>query len=377
MDFNLSEEQKILKDTARSFLANECSSDFVREMEQDQRGYTPDLWRKMAELGWMALVLPEEYNGLGASILDVVLMMEEMGRVCLPGPFLSNLLGAMAILEAGNEAQKSEYLPRVAAGDLVLCLAFCEPCSTQYEPGYVATKAVAKGEGFILNGTKLFVSDAHVSDYLICTIRTEGESLSQQGISLFLVPRQTTGVKLTPLKTIAADKQFEVVLEDVAVPPENLLGKPGRGWPALEKVLKIAALAKCGEMVGGAQKVLEMTVDYAKERVQFGRPIGMFQSIQHHCANMLLDVEGSRHITYKAACLMNEDPSSELWVATAKGLVSEAFRRVITLGHQIGGGTAIMTEHDMTLYSRRAKAAEVSFGDAAYHRRAVASALGL
>jgi len=377
MDFSLNEEQRILKDSARSFLEAECSSNFVREMEEDERGYTSELWRKMSELGWMALLLPEKYDGIECSLLDLVLLVEEMGRVCMPGPFFSTLIGSMAIMEAGSEAQKTEYLPRVARGDLVLTLAFCEAGSSRYEPIYVTSGASESDQEFVLQGTKLFVSDAHVADFIIYTARTEGESLSSQGISLFLVPRQTAGLKLTPLETIASDKQFEVVLEGVTVPRYNLLGRLNEGWLYLEKVLKMAALAKCAEMVGGAQKVLDMTVAYAKERVQFGKPIGAFQAIQHHCADMLLDVEGSRYMTYKTASLMSEGQSSHLNVAVTKGWVSEAFRRVISLGHQIGGGTAFMTEHDMTLYSRRAKAAEVAFGDAGYHRRLVASALGL
>ena len=377
MDFNLSKEQKILKDSARSFLKTECPTDFVRQMMEDPTGYTPELWRKMAELDWISLLLPEKYDGLGADLSDFVLMLEEMGRACLPGPFLSTVLGALTILEGGDENHKSRYLPRVATGDLLLCLAFCEPGSTQYQPTYVETKAVQRGEEFMIQGTKLFVSDAQVADYVICTARTSGAGLSSRGISLFMIPKQTVGLKMLPLKTIAGDKQFEVIMEDVIVPKENLLGEFDQGWPIFEKILQIAALAKCVEMVGGAQKVLEMTVDYAKNRVQFGKPIASFQAIQHHCANMLLYVEGSRHITYKTACLMDEGRSSKIRIATAKGWVSEAYKRVIALGHQVGGGAAIMTEHDLTLYSRRAKAAEVAFGDAAYHRMVVASSLGI
>ncbi len=377
MDFSLSKEQKGLKDSARRFLRTECPSEFVRDMEEDETGYTHEFWQKVVKLDWMSMMLPEEYDGLDASLLDFILMMEEIGRACMPGPFLSTTLGALTILEGGNENQKSTILPRIANGQLNLSLAYCEPENTRYEPINIGTKAVKEGNMFVIQGTKLFVSDAHVSDYLICTARTKGDRSSPQGISIFLIPKQTDGLKLAPLKTIAGDKQFEVVLDRVKVPEENLIGTQGQGWLIFEKVLQIAALAKCAEMVGGADKVLEMTVDYAKNRTQFGKPIGVFQAIQHHCANMLLDVEGSRYITYKTACLADEGSHSKFWAATAKGWVSEAYKRVIRLGHQIGGGIAVMTEHDLTLYSRRAKAAELAYGDAPYHRKTVASEMGL
>lgn len=377
MDFSLSKEQKVLKESAREFLKSECTSEFVRQMEEDPTGYTLGFWRKLTQLDWMAMTLPEEYDGLGASLFDFVLMVEEMGRACMPGPFLSNTLGALTIMEGGDTNQKSTYLPRVATGDLNLCLAYGEPGNTRYEPTNIGTKASKKGEDFVIQGTKLFVSNAHVADYIICTARTEGDRLSSKGISLFMIPKQADGLKMTPLKTIAGDKQFEVVLEDVTVPYENLIGKPGQGGLVFEKILQIAALAKCAEMVGGAEKVLEMTVDYAKNRVQFKKPIGAFQAIQHHCANMLLAVEGSRYITYKTACLIDEGYPAEFWISTAKGWVSEAYKNVIRLGHQVGGGIAVMTEHDLTLYSRRAKAAEVAYGDAPYHRKIVATELGL
>lgn len=377
MNFHLNEEQRMLKESARGFLSDRCTSDWVREMEADDLGYSKKLWSDMAELGWLGLMLPEEHQGFGWSLLDLMVLVEEMGRTCLPGPFLPTTLGALTVEQAGSQELKADILPKVAAGELVLTLAFLEAGCPAYAPSMVTTTAQEQKQGYLLEGNKLFVADAHAADYLIVSARTGGESDSARGISLFLLPLQSAGLSLTRLKTIAGDKQFEVALDKVAAPAQSLLGPAGNGWPVLDRILKMGALAKCAEMVGGGSKVLEMTVEYAKERVQFGLPIGQYQAVQHHCANMLMDLEGSRFITYKAAWAMAQGQPSELLVASAKAFVSEAYNRVVGLGHQIGAGTAYMAEHDMTLYSRRAKAAELAFGDAAFHREQAAQVLGL
>ncbi len=377
MDFNLTEEQKILQKTARDFLEAECPSSFVREMETNDRGYTSELWGKMAELGWMALIIPEEYEGVGGSLLDLTIMMEEMGRACLPGPFLSTAVCCLGILEAGNNRQKKELLSGISTGEMILTLAFTEPANTRYDPFLITTRAEGNGDDFVINGTKLFVPDAHVTDYFICVARTSGEPGSKEGITLFLVDSKTPGISLTPMKTFAGDKQFEVSFDHVKAPAAAILGQLDQGGGKLERTLQKAAILKCAEMIGGAQKVLDMATDYAKDREQFGRPIGSFQAVQHHCSNMLMDIEGGRFITYKAAWMLSNRIPCGKQVAAAKAWVSEAYKRVAGLGHQILGATGYMIEHDMTLYSRRAKLAEVAFGDANFHREAVALELGL
>lgn len=377
MDFRLTPEQQMLQDSARDFLADHCSSDFVRQMEQDRLGFTPELWGGMAELGWMGLLIPEEYGGIGWGLTELVVMAEEMGRACLPGPFLSTTLGALALARSGSEAQKQEILPKVVSGEAVLTLAYLEAGCAVYDPLFQAATARKQDGAWLLEGGKLFVPDAEASHWILLCARTSGSPRDQEGISLFLAPRSARGLELRPLKTIAGDKQFEVSLKDVALPPDALVGEAGQGWPLLEQLLMTGALAKCGEMVGGAAKVLEITADYAKERVQFGSPIGRFQAVQHHCANMLMDLESSRFITRKAAWSMGQERPNPMLVAAAKAWVSEAYRRVVSLGHQIGAATAYIVEHDMTLFSRRAKAAELAFGDAAYHYGQVAQRLGL
>lgn len=378
MDFDFTEEQKILSKTARDFLESNCPSSFVLEMEEDEKGYTEALWRGMAELGWMALIIPEEYEGVGGDFLDLVVMLEEMGRACLPGPFFSTVvLGSQSIMVAGNKSQRREFLPKIATGDMTLTLAMTEPDTTKYDPYLIKTNASPHENGFFIEGTKLFVPDAQVADWIICAARTAGEQNSKEGITLFVVDRKSPGIECTPLKTIAGDKQSEVLFQKVHVPEKDMLGELNNGGRHLENILQKAAIGKCAEMVGGAQKVLEMATNYAKEREQFGKPIGCFQAVQHHCANMLIDVEASRFITYKAAWMLSRGIPCTKEVAAAKAWVGEACRRVSALGHQVQGGTAYIIEHDMPLYSRRAKAAEVSFGDASFYRSIMAQEIGL
>ena len=377
MDLSLNEQQEMLRKMARDFLISQCPKSLVREMETDSRGYPPELWREIAQLGWLGLAIPTGYGGEGSTFLDSVVLLDEMGRACFPGPFFSTvILGASTILEAGSNEQKEDMLPRICQGDLLLTLAFAEQ-HVQYKPDDMSTKATASEDGYVISGTKLFVPDAHVADYMICVARTQDTGNKEQGISLFLVDNKSQGIVYTPLQTIAGDKQYEVVLDKVAVPSQSLLGKLDQGWSYLKKVLQKAAVAKCAEMIGGAQYVLEMTVSYAKERIQFERPIGSFQAIQHHCANMATDVDGARLITYQAAWMLSEGLPCAKEIAMAKAWVSDAYQRVTTLGHQVHAGAGFIIDHDMPLYFRRAKAAEVAFGDADFNRELVAQELGL
>ncbi len=378
MDFSFTDEQKMLRQSARDFLQAECSKAYVRQMEKDPRGFAPELWRKMADLGWMGVVFPEKYGGIGGDFLDLLVLLEEMGRACLPGPFFSTVvLGGLPILEAGNEAQKDQVLPPITSGQAVLTLAHAEPAMTCYDPFLIQVRAVAQGGGYVVEGTKLFVPDAHVADRILCVARTSGKASGKEGISLFLIEAKAPGIRWELLKTVARDKQCDLQFQKVKVSDKNLLGPRDQGGVILERLLEKAALAKCAEMIGGAQFVLDMCVSYAKEREQFGRLIGTFQAVQHHCANMAMAIEGSRSITYKAGWMLGQGLPSGKLVAAAKAWVSEAYKKVAALGHQIMAGTGYMEEHDMPLYSRRAKAAEFAFGDANYHKRVMAREIGL
>jgi len=377
VDFGLNEIGEILKKSARDFLIAECPKSYIKEMAKDEKGYRPEIWRKMADLGWMGLMFPQKYGGGEGSFLDLVVLLEEMGRACLPGPFFSTvLLGGMTILDAGNEKQKSELLPLIAQGKLIVTMALLEPHST-YSEENIKMEAIDSSDSYMITGTKLFVPDAHVSDYIICAARNKSRLTNKDGISLFLVDTKSPGIKTTLLKTLAGDKQCEVRFEKVKMSRESILGELHRGWPCVQRIIHKAAISKCAEMIGGAQQVLEMTVDYVKQRIQFGRPIGSFQSIQNYCVQMLTDVETSRFITYQAAWKISEGLPYANDVAMAKAWVSDAYRRVVTLGHQCFGGTAYMEDHSLHLYLTRAKAAELAFGDADFHRESLALGMGL
>ncbi len=371
MDFNLTEEQEMLRKAARDFFNKELPKSLVKELVKDKRGYSPELWKKMAGLGWMGLIIPEKYDGSGVSFLDLTVLMEEMGRACLPGPFFSTaVLGAMTILEAGSEEQKKQILPKVASGELLLSLAVSEPDAIN-SPKHFSVEATAAGDGYSISGTKLFVSDAHIANYLICAAKTKG------GITLFLVDAKSPGLTVNPLPTVSGDKQCEVKFDGVKVNKGNILGKEGKGWKYVEKVMAKGAVARCAEMTGGAQQVLEMTVDYAKTRVQFGCPIGLFQAVQHHCANMVTDVNGIRYITNKAAWMLSEGLPCTKEVSMAKAWANEAYRRITVLGHQVHGAIAFQQDHDLHLFTKQAGLGASTMGDVAYHEEVVARELGL
>jgi 3-oxocholest-4-en-26-oyl-CoA dehydrogenase beta subunit len=378
MDFIISKEQKSIQRAAREFLKTECNSEFVREMEKDSTGYTDEFWRKIGEIDWMALSIPAEYDGIGGDVIDLVLLMEEMGRACTPGPFFSTVvLGGYSLALYGDQDQKKQFLPKIANADTKITLALTEPETFKYDPYLISTDAVPEGDDFIINGVKLFVPDAHVAETIICAARTSGQKHDRKGITLFLVDASSPGIELSPLKTIGGDKQFEILFNNVTVSKSTILGGLNQGCTLLNDVLKYAAICKCAEMVGGAQKVLEMASAYAKERRQFKKQIGSFQAIQHHCANMLINLEGSRYITYKAAWMLGNNIPCDREISIAKAWVSDSYKTIVALGHQVQGGAAFMEEHDMPLYSRRAAAGIVAFGDAAYHKEKIASSLGL
>jgi alkylation response protein AidB-like acyl-CoA dehydrogenase len=378
MNFGFNEEQELLRNTARKFFENECPSDTVRKLMETPEGMSAELWKKLAEQGWLGLIFPEPYDGMALGLVDLVVLMEEMGRAVAPGPYFSTvLLGGLAILEAGSDAQKKEWLPKIAAGDKRVALAWMEP-SAQLGPAGVTLTAAEKGGTYTLSGTKLFVHDAHTADALVVAARTR-PGAGPEGVSLFLLPKGTKGLAVTLLPTMDQTRKLcEVACSDVTVGADALLGAAGAGWTPLSRVLDRATVALCAEMCGGAQKVLDMTVEYAKIRQAFGRPIGSYQGVKHRAADMLVDVENSKSITYYAAWALDENsPEAPLAVSMAKAYVSDAFRRVAAAGIQLHGGIGFTWEHDLHLYFKRAKGSEFTFGDATHHRERVAQLVNL
>jgi len=371
MDFSLSEEQKILGQEARRFLGKECPSELVRQIEEGGTGYSPELWRKVAGLGWTAMPFPEKYGGVGSSFLDLIVLIEEMGRACFSSPFIPSIvLSGLTILDLGNESQKEELLPGIASGNVVSTMALLES-NDSYEPSSIISQASYDGNGFRLQGTKLFVPDAHCAGILLVVVKLKDHAKNKSKVAFFIIhTNKNEKISSFPLKTFTGNRLFEVHL-DLQVPMGSMLGKIEKGKEGLRRMLERGAVAKCAEMVGGTQKVLEMSLNYAKERKQFGHPIGSYQAIQHYCANMAIDVEASRLNTYRAAWLISEGLPVSNHVAVAKAWASEAYHRVVALGHQIHGAIGFTKEMDLELYIRRAKAAEVAFGDADFHREAI------
>jgi alkylation response protein AidB-like acyl-CoA dehydrogenase len=379
MNFGFNDEQELLRSTARKFFDNECPSTTVRTLMEAPEGMTPELWKKLAEQGWLGLIAPEEHGGMALGIVDLVVLLEEMGRAVVPGPFFSTvLLGGLAILEAGSDAQKKAWLPKICSGEARATLAWMEP-SAELGAAGVTLPAAAKGSGFTLNGTKLFVHDAHTADVIVVAARTSSGQNPEDGISLFLVPKGTPGLAVTLLPTMDQTRKLcEVTLTNVSVASEAIMGAPFAGWKPLARVIDRATVGLCAEMCGGAQKVLDMTVEYAKIRQAFGRPIGSYQGVKHKAADMLVDVENSKSITYYAAWAMDEDvPEGPLAVSMAKAYVSDAYRRVSGAGIQLHGGIGFTWEHDLHLYFKRAKGSEFTFGDATWHRERVAQLVNL
>jgi alkylation response protein AidB-like acyl-CoA dehydrogenase len=379
MDFAFSEQQDLLRTSARQFLERECPPDMVRRWSDDPQGYSPNLWQTMAALGWMGLVLPETYGGSGLSFVDLTILMEEMGRVLLPAPFFSSIaLGALTLLETGSDEQRQQMLPRLVRGETKVCVALLE-ADGRYDPRGISMRASIRGNRATLNGTKLFVVDAHVSDYIICVARTRGGRDPESGISLFVLDITSPGIACTPLMSIDQTRGLcEVSFTRVGVSLEAMLGGRDAAWPTLQRALDKATVALCAEMVGGAEKAMEMCVDYGKTRVQFGRPIGSFQAVKHKIADMKVWVENAKSVVYYAAWAVDHDaPEASRAASMAKAYCSEMYTQVTAAGIQVHGGVGFTWDHHMHLYFKRAKSSEVLLGDSTWHRERTAALIPL
>lgn len=373
MNFAFSEEQEFLRETARRFLDDKCPTSTVRDLMASETGFDGGTWTDMADMGWLGLAIPESYGGAGFSFLETTVLLEEMGRTLLPAPFLSTvILGANAILLAGSEEQKQAVLPSVSEGTLRLGLAVTEPAGRWDEAG-IEMSAVPDGDGYRLSGVKSFVIDGHTADMLVVAGRTD------EGVTLFLVDASLDGIGRKVVDSMDQTRKLaEIDFDNVAVPAAAVLGSVGGGWETLERVYRIASVALAVESVGGAQKVLDMAVEYAKVRIQFGRPIGSFQAIKHKCADMLVGVESAKSAAYYAAWAVSEDNDELPIVAPlAKSYCTEKYFSAASENIQIHGGIGFTWEHDAHLYLKRSKSSELLFGDPSYHRALLADQIGI
>jgi alkylation response protein AidB-like acyl-CoA dehydrogenase len=377
--FAFTEEQEELRATARAFLAEHSDSQAVRAAMQSERGFSPELWKRIAsELGWPAVAVPEAYGGLGLGAVELAALLEPMGEALLCAPFFSSVcLGANAILVAGSEAQKREWLPGIAQGRTLATLASAEP-GTGWDPAGIESVARRAEGGFVLEGRKRTVLDGHGADLLVVAARREG-TRGAEGISLFAVPAEAKGVERRALPTLDQTRRLaEVELRGVRVGAEARLGDDATGSAALERCLDLAAIALAAEQVGGAQRCLDLAVAHAKSRIQFGRPIGSFQAIQHRCADLMLRVESARSAAWYAACVAAEQgPELARTASLAKAVCCEAYFACAADALQIHGGVGFTWEYDVHLHLKRARFGESFLGDPAWHRERVARRIGL
>ncbi|MBT3311808.1 MAG: acyl-CoA dehydrogenase [Desulfobacterales bacterium] len=371
MNISFSSEQEILRKSVAEFLSKECPGEKVRDIEDSVEGYSAKQWKKIAKLGWMEVILPEVYGGFDDPFMNIIIIMEEIGKAAFPSPFFSTvILGGYTILEGGSENQKKDLLKKMAEGKLLLSLAQHED-----DPGYLEAainmQATLSGDEYVLNGTKMFVMDANIADKLIVAAKTD------EGTTLLLVDAKAPGITCTIIPSIGMDNCCEVIFADVKVPVKDTIGEPGKGWEILEKVMLKASIAKSAEMVGGCKASIDLTAFYAKNRVQYGQPIGGYQAIQHYMADMLMYYDISSNYLYKVAWMIDEGMDCSTEASALKAQVNEYYKFISERGVQIHGGVGTSREFDIGLYYRRAKAFEYTCGDSDHHIELVAKAIGL
>ena len=381
MDLVLSEEQQLLQQTAREFVAGRSSLRRIRALrdEQDADGFSRPLWAEMAKLGWLGIVLPAEHGGLGLGYMDLMVVMEEMGRGLMPEPLLSSvLLGGNVILLGGSAAQQAAHLPAVAGGEELLTVAYQEPRS-RYRPHHVETRATHASGGWTLSGVKTSVLDGHVADHLVVSARTSGGTDDAGGITLFLVRRDAPGVTVERQSRVDSRNAAIVTLRDVRVERDAVVGEVGAGGALLSRVLDRATIALSAEMLGSMLAAFDMTLDYLKTRVQFGVLIGTVQALTHRAARLFVETELARSAVMHAHRVLDEgraDAQVASAAALAKARCSDAFLLIANEAIQMPPCIGMTDEHDIGFFLKRARAAAVTFGDAAYHRDRMAALEG-
>jgi len=377
MNFGFSEEQDLLRATARDFLADCAPMTRVRDAMSGDEQAALEIWRRMVDLGWPGLAFPEGVGGAGMSMIELCVVLEELGRSLAPVPFLPTVLAGMAILEAGDEAQQQHWLPRICDGRLTGTLAITEERGSD-ESGDLNLHARRDADGWRISGRKLFVPDAANADLLVVVAKTDAADAAD-GLALFAVPRSSDGVEIEAMASMDLLRPLHSVSFDgVVLPADALLGGDADAGSTIARVLDRGRVMISAEMIGGAEKCLESAVAYAKERVQFGKPIGVNQAIKHKCADMLLEVESAKSITYYAAWAASEaNDDAAITAAMAKAYVSDAYRHASAENIQIHGGVGFTWEYDCHLFFKRAKSDEAWLGDARLQRERVAQMLDL
>lgn len=367
MNFGFSEDQQMIRKSATDFVEGESTLERVRAVIAEDPGYSKVLYQKMADTGWLGAIIPEEYGGIGLGYVDLICITEELGKGMLPEPLISTVLASAALLAGASDEQKNEWLPRVAAGEIFIATGAYE-LNGRYNLSHV--EATATGDGpYTLTGTKSFVEFASSANKILLSARTSGETTDEAGITLFLVDRDAPGLSVTAVSTVDSHPRAMVELKEVQVDASCVIGAAGAGFEIIEAAIDRAIVPLCAEMVGAMEEALRMTIEYAQERVQFGRPIGSFQAVKHKCANMYTAIELTRSSMYYAAMAVDEDRSdARAAVSAAKALASDSFTKVSREAIQIHGGIGFTDEHNIHLFFKRATATHVTYGDPTHHR---------
>lgn len=373
MDLSLNAKEEALKKEARRFMEKEAPKEILLELEKTETGITPELWNKVVQTGWLGTLIPESYGGKGGTLTSAGVLLEELGRGPLPGPFFSSgILGSLVLLQAGSEEQKKKVLPAIARGEDIFCLALAEE-EYGWTPESIRTTAAAAQGDFILEGTKLFVRDAGAATHIICAARS-GEG-AEEGISLFVVAKRTKGVAVRPLPGFMG-WVYEVNFEKVKIPGSALLGRKGTAWPPLKAAVEKAVPLLCAYQVGGCQAVFEMSVARSQTREQFGTPIGRFQRIQDHIIEIVNQLDAARWTTYEALWKLDTGKPAGESVHMAKAVTSEAYFQACTLAHHVHGGIGYSESFGLTLHTKMSRALYHQLGDPRHHRRQLAGLLG-
>ena len=374
MDVLPGEEEQMVKNLAREFLEAECPPSLAREMEKDNLGYPPELWKKISDLGWFGMSLPESYGGQGLPLSYLGLISEELGRVIAPVPFHSTMVAALTIAADGTDQQKQSILPHISSGDMILTWAFQE-LNPKLNPESIRTTATETDGGYVINGTKMFVDNYVAADKILVTCRTSPATERSSGLSMFIIDTNLSGMIETPLVTIAKDKQSKVTFEEVKISKDALVGELDQGWNIAVDMLDRGTALLCAQMVGAARKDIEIGIEYAKNRVAFGRPIGAFQSVQHMCADMTIWVDGAQMLTYEALWKLDEGIPASVDVSLAKAFCNANCQAAVRSSQVLHGGMGFMMEFDLHLWYRRVCAWTMRLGTSFEHRARVSKAL--
>jgi len=368
MSYGLTKEEELLKSSVADFVRQEQSLERIRELREDEWGFSRDIWMKMAELGWFGLFFPEEWGGFDGTFKELVIVMEELGKGLMPEPFISTILvSGNSILLGGSEEFKNEILPEMIEGNLIMAGGFAE-MQSRYYLNDVCTVAKEKNDDFFVSGTKTFVEAANSADKFIISARTSGGQYDDCGITVFLIDAESDGVSLSPVITMDGIKRFHVAFDNVKVGADKILGEKDEGYQLIKEVVSRSTVGLIGEMLGGMEQAFDIVIKYLKQRIQFGRPIGSFQALQHRCVDMWMEIELSRSAVLETALQFDTNADSrEITLSIAKARCSNAYKHIGSEGIQMHGAIGLTDECDIGLFLKRAKVAEVTFGDADYH----------